>query len=450
MPPAQLKTGWREFLRAIMKDMSASVEKIKIPGEIRVLIAAAFIIAIGFGIITPVLPQYAESFGVGAFGVSAVVSIFGLARLIFAPASGRLTMKFGESGVYITGVTIVGISMFAVAFAQTYTQLLIFRGLGGFGSTLFTVSAMSFLAAKAPPTIRGRVSGAYASAFLIGNISGPLVGGLLVALGPRAPFLIYGGALLIAAFVVYLGLHRQKNGKRHKVVDERMPWNFGDAIKDQSYRAALGSFFANGWASFGVRNAIMPLFAAAAFAGTGFFLDGPQTAAVALSIFAAGNVIAVTFSSRLSDKYGRKPLIVIGLAVAAIGTGVLGFMTSPMLFFIASLIAGAGTGMMNAPQQAAIADLVGQERKAGTVMSAAQMASDVGSIIGPLFIGWIVDLYGFELGFAITGGILAVACIVWTFAPETNVRVAGERPLTGSVPTVSRSNGQSPSDSDQA
>ena len=56
MTPAQLKTGWREFLRAIMKDMSASVEKIKIPGEIRVLIAAAFIIAIGFGIITPVLP----------------------------------------------------------------------------------------------------------------------------------------------------------------------------------------------------------------------------------------------------------------------------------------------------------------------------------------------------------------------------------------------------------
>ena len=429
--------------------MSTSVEKIKIPGEIRVLIAAAFIIAIGFGIITPVLPQYAESFGVGAFGVSAVVSIFGLARLVLAPLSGRATMKFGESGVYITGVTIVGISMFAVAFAQTYTQLLIFRGLGGFGSTLFTVSAMSFLAAKSPPSIRGRVSGAYASAFLIGNISGPLVGGLLVALGPRAPFLIYGGALLIASLVVYLGLHRQKGGRRHKVVDERVAWSFGEAVKDHSYRAALGSFFANGWATFGVRNAIMPLFAASAFAGTGFVLDGAQTAAVALSIFAAGNVLAVTFFSRLSDKYGRKPLIVIGLAVAAVGTGVLGVMTDPILFFIASAIAGAGTGMMNAPQQAAIADLVGQERKAGSVMSAAQMASDVGSIIGPLFIGWIVDVYGFELGFAITGGILALACIVWTFAPETNIRVTGEGPTTGSRPIVPEPTEQSRSDRDQ-
>lgn len=429
--------------------MSASVEKIKIPGEIRVLIVAAFIIAIGFGIITPVLPQYAESFGVGAFGVSAVVSIFGFARLIFAPVSGKATSKFGESGVYITGVTIVGISMFAVAFAQNYTQLLIFRGMGGFGSTLFTVSAMSFLAAKSPPSIRGRVSGAYASAFLIGNISGPLVGGLLVALGPRAPFLIYGGALLIASAVVYIGLHRQKNGKRHKVADERVEWSFGEAIKEHSYRAALSSFFANGWATFGVRNSIMPLFAASAFAGTGFFLDGAQTAAVALSIFAVGNVLAVTFSSRLSDKYGRKPLIIIGLAVAAIGTGVLGVMTNPILFFIASLIAGAGTGMMNAPQQAAIADLVGQERKAGSVMSAAQMSSDIGAIVGPLFIGWIVDMYGFELGFAITGAILAVACVVWMSAPETNVRVNPDGPGTGSVPTVSPSSGQHRSDHDQ-
>src|SRR5699024_4596922 len=163
--------------------------------------------------------------------------------------------------------------------------------------------------------------------------------------------------------------------------------------KEQSYRAALTSFFANGWATFGVRNAIMPLFAASAFAGTGFFRDGAQTAAVALSIFAVGNVLAVAFLSRLWDKFVSEPRLVVGLAVAALGTGVLGFMTDPWLFFLDSLIAGAGTGMLNAPQQAAIADLVGQERKAGTVMSSAQMASDIGSITGPLFIGWLVDVY---------------------------------------------------------
>src|SRR5699024_6637281 len=150
--------------------------------------------------------------------------------------------------------------------------------------------------------------------------------------------------------------------------------------------------------------------------------------------FAAGNVVAVTFSSRLSDKYGRKPLIILGLFVAAIGTAAIGFMVNPWLFFTASLIAGAGTGMLNAPQQAAIADLVGQDRKAGTVMSSAQMASDVGSIIGPLFIGWIVDIYGFQLGFGISGLILAAAGGIWIFAPETNVRGVPNGPRTGQHP----------------
>src|SRR5699024_3358167 len=110
-----------------------------------------------------------------------------------------------------------------------------------------------------------------------------------------------------------------------------------------------------------------------------------------------------------------------------------------------SLVAGAGTGMMNAPQQAAIADLVGQERKAGSVMSAAQMASDIGSILGPLFIGWIVDLYGFELGFAITGMILATACILLVLAPETNISAApyGSRNVSRQI--VSPASGHSDS-----
>ena len=162
--------------------------KIAIPREINILIAAAFVIAIGFGIIAPVLPQYAHSFNASALAVSAIVSAFGLTRLLFAPFSGRLTAKFGETPVYMTGVLIVALTMFLIAFAQTYWQLILFRAIGGIGSTLFTVSAMTFLARKSPSKIRGRISGRYASAFLFGNIAGPILGGLLVGLGTRAHF----------------------------------------------------------------------------------------------------------------------------------------------------------------------------------------------------------------------------------------------------------------------
>lgn len=409
---------------------------VPIPREIKVLIAAAFIIAIGFGIIAPVLPQYAQSFNASATAVSAVVSAFGLTRLLFAPFSGRITSRFGETPAYMSGVLIVALSMFMIAFSQEYWQLLTFRAMGGIGSTLFTVSAMAFLARKAPPSIRGRVSGAYASAFLIGNIAGPVVGSALAVFGYRVPFLIYGSALVVAAGLVFILLRDSRLADRG-APDTRPEMRVVEAWERTSYRAALTSFFANGWATFGVRNSLTPLLAATAFTGTGFWLDGPQIAGAALSLFAVGNIATVAFSSRLSDVHGRKPLIIMGLLVAAAGTAFIGWMDNPWLFLALCVVSGAGTGLLNAPEQAAVADIVGQDRKAGPVMSTAQMASDLGSISGPLIAGLVVDTAGFGWAFMLTGGILVVGAISWMFAPETNVPLAPGGPRTGSLPTVS-------------
>jgi predicted MFS family arabinose efflux permease len=78
---------------------SAFVEKPSTPrisGELKVLVLSALNIATGFGIVAPILPQEEAGFGVSALTVSAVVSAFGLFRLLFAPASGKLTQALGE------------------------------------------------------------------------------------------------------------------------------------------------------------------------------------------------------------------------------------------------------------------------------------------------------------------------------------------------------------------
>ena len=213
---------------------------VRIPRELWVLVAAAFVIALGFGLILPVLPQFAQSFGVGATASSIVVSAFAFFRLLFAPAGGRLIARFGERPIYLAGLVIVAISTGATAFAHTYWQLLVYRGLGGIGSVMFTVSAVALIVRLAPPSIRARISSVYASAFLFGGILGPVAGGLLGNLGLRVPFLVYSVALLVAASLVAVfisgsALRPAEGAPVLPVMAVR------DAWRDSAYRASIGS-----------------------------------------------------------------------------------------------------------------------------------------------------------------------------------------------------------------
>lgn len=392
--------------------MTTSAAPARIPREIWVLIAAAFVIAIGFGLITPVLPQYAQSFGVGATASSIVVSAFAFFRLVFAPGGGKLIAALGERPVYLIGLVIVALSTGATAFADSYWQLLLFRSLGGIGSTMFTVSAVALIVRLAPPSIRGRVSSAYGSAFLLGGIGGPVMGGLLGNLGLRVPFLVYAVALLIAAAIVGV-LIRPEALRPAADAPVRDVFTMRDGLQDSAYRAALGSAVANGWANFGVRNAILPLFAASVVG------SAPWVAGAALAVFAAGNAVGLTFSGRRSDRVGRKPFIIGGLVVSGLATLVTGWAGSLALLLLVSVIAGLGAGTLNPAQQASLADVIGHERNGGPAIAAVQMASDLGSIIGPIVAGVLVDRGSYPLAFGLTGLITLAAALPWLRARET-------------------------------
>lgn len=384
----------------------------RIPREIWVLVAAAFVIALGFGLITPVLPQFAQSFGVGATASSIVVSAFAFFRLVFAPAGGRLIARLGERPVYLLGLLIVAVSTGATAFAQTYWQLLLFRGLGGIGSVMFTVSAVALIVRLAPAEIRAKVSSTYASAFLLGGIGGPVVGGVLGNLGLRVPFLVYAVALLIAAGLVWVLLSHAAL-QPPSGTPELPVMTFRNGLADNAYRAALGSSFANGWANFGFRNAILPLFAAFVIA------PEPWVAGTVLAIFAAGNAIGLTHAGRRSDAVGRKPFIIGGLLISGLVTAITGFATTLVLLAAACVIAGIGAGTLNPAQQASVADVVGRERNGGPALAAFQMASDTGSIIGPILAGALIDHGSYHLAFAATGLITLLAVLPWLRARET-------------------------------
>ncbi len=397
---------------------SAPTRRDAIPREIWVLVGAAFVIAIGFGIVSPVLPAYARSFDVGVAAASVIVSAFAFFRLVFAPAGGVLVGRLGERPVYLTGLLVVSASSFATAFAQSYVQLLLFRGLGGIGSTMFTISAMALLVRLAPPRARGRVSSAYGSAFLVGGMIGPVLGGVLAGWGLRAPFIVYGVALLLAAAVVAVGL----GGARLRPAPdraERPAMTVGEAWRSPVYRAVILSGAANGWTNFGVRMAVLPLLATAV-------LDEPWVAGAVLAVGAVGTAATLQVSGRLTDRLGRRPLVLAGLLTMAVSMALLGQAARPgiptaaglVVLLGLSVVSGVGAGMVNPAQQAAVADVVGHLRNGGKVLSVFQMSQDGGAIVGPILIGLVADAAGFGWAFATTGLVCLLGTLLWWRAPE--------------------------------
>lgn len=384
----------------------------KLPFEIWVLVAASFVIAVGFGILAPALPTFATSFNVGVTAASAVISVFAFMRLAFAPVSGRLVTRLGERTVYTWGLLIVALSTGACAFAQTYWQLMVFRGLGGIGSTMFTVSAIALLVRLSPPSMRGRSAGLWATSFLLGNIAGPLVGGGLIIWSIRAPFLVYAGALVLAAVTAWLFLRRSPLAGRDPDRVEQV-LTVRQALRHRTYVAALAASFANGWGVFGVRISLIPLFVVEVLQRE------ESLSGIALAVFAAGNAAVLLISGKLADTIGRKPLVIVGLIVAGGGTIWLGFTDDVPMFLLSSLVAGLGAGLLSPPMNAAVADIVGSKGRGGTVLAASQMAADVGAIIGPIAAGAIAETTSYSVAFGVTGGISLLAVLFWLRAPET-------------------------------
>lgn len=387
------------------------MQELKIPREIWVMVSAAFIIALGYGLIAPLLPQFIVSFDVSMAAAGLVVSIFSASRLIFAPAAGRLIDRVGTRGVYLTGLLTVAITTGLVGIAQDYWHIVALRAIAGIGSTMFTVAAMALIVKLSPPAIRGRCSATYATAFLLGNVIGPLVGASLSFLGFRWPFFIYGVGVALAALVVWVlmpAVNEAEDPGR-----QLPPMRLNEAWGDTAYRAVLTSNFAQGWINMGVRVAVLPLFAAA------IFHNGAKASGIALAVFAAGNAVVLQFSGSWSDRIGRRPLIMAGLVGSAVFVGTLGLANTVVTLLILSAFAGASSGLIVPSQQAAIADVVGSKRSGGQVLSTFQMAGDFGQILGPIVIGFLADHYGFEVAFAVCAVVAAGGVVAWGFGRDT-------------------------------
>ena len=324
------------------------------PREVTVLTAVAFAVAVGFGVVVPAIPVFAREFGVGRTAAGAVISAFAFMRLVSALASGRLVNRIGERVVLATGIGIVAASSAVAGLSQSYWQFLLLRGIGGVGSAMFTVSAISLLLRVVEADQRGRATSLWQSGFLFGAIAGPAIGGPLTEISLRAPFFVYAGTLAVAGgigmlFLTHTPLHDLETGAAPPAQT-----SLRDALRVSGYRAALVASLGNGWVLFGVRSSLIPLFvtdkdgigATATWIGVGLFVSAATQGA---SLLVVGS---------FTDRVGRRPGMIAGGAIATVA--VLGLVVSDSLavYVVAMAVLGVGSSFLGVAPSAAVGDVV--------------------------------------------------------------------------------------------
>lgn len=403
----------RDFFSRLRPDASE-----RLPRDVLVLGVIAFFVMVGFGVVIPVLPVYVRSFGVGYVEVGAVVSAFALVRLIASAFCGWLINRGGERAILAIGIGIVAVSSGLVGIAETYPQVLILRGIGGVGSAMFSISAMTLLLGTTAPAIRGRAMGFYQGGFLIGGMAGPALGGLLAVISLQAPFFFYAGTLAVAGLVGLFMLQPKSRDVPSGPVADPLPFRL--VARDSRFIAACLANLAQGWSSFGVRSALVPVLVVE------ILHRPPVWTGIAFAVAAVAQTIALAPAGRFVDKVGRRPAIVGAYAVGAVGMLAIPFAPTIWALIAVLSVYGVAAAFMGTAPAAAVGDAAGA--RGGQPVAVFSAFSDVGAIIGPLVAGVLVDTVSFPAAFGTAVVLMFVASAYALRMPVERPRVSEKAP----------------------
>jgi MFS family permease len=387
-----------------------------LPRETFVLALVAFCVALGFGIVVPAVPLFAAELGVGATAAGAVVSAFALMRLVSGLAAGRLVDRVGERVALQVGLGVVAVSSALAGLAQSFPQLLVLRGVGGVGSAVFTIASTSLLLRVASAAQRGRTQSVYRGGFLLGGIVGPAFGGAVLGISLRAPFFLYAVTLLLAALAAATLLPSvprrgpptevaagvgEDDGVPIGVVPEPPHTPLRTALAHPTYQAALAGNFAVGFSVLGVRSTVVPLLVVGE---QGLRLD-PGWVGAAFTLAAVVQGVLLLPAGRFVDEVGRVPALVLGGLVAAAALVGLAAATGPVTLLLSTAVFAAGAALLGVAPAAMVGDAV--QGRGGTAVAVWQMSSDLGSVVGPLAAGLLIDNGSYEAALLVSAAVVA-------------------------------------------
>jgi MFS family permease len=391
----------------VREGLRQSLDLIRGNERLLVIMISTMLVMSGQGVISPVLPLFARSFGASAASVGMTLSAFALARLILNVPFGIASDRYGRRPLLVAGPLVTGLGMIGSGFAQGIPDLLLWRVLAGAGSAMYMTGAQVYLVDISTPQNRARVLGANQGALLVGVSIGPGIGGVLAdAFGFRVPFFAVGAAALLTTIYGYLRLP-----ETHAPSSAGRPLERGLRASRPSggpaWRQLLGSrdFLAVSLLTAmvfltraGGRFTVFPLLASAEFGYSASSIGALFTAMALI------NLIGLAPAAAITDRVGHKAAILPSGVVTALALALIAWTGDAAVFLGSALLLAVGTSIMG-PAPAAYAANVAPDEVRGLAMGLYRSAGDFGFVLGPVVLGAIADA-------TTLGGALAVNSVV--------------------------------------
>ena len=343
---------------------------------------------VGFGIMLPVLPLYAEDFGASPAMAAAVIAVFSAAQMVAAPLWGRLSDRIGRKPVLIAALIGSSIGSLVTGLAGVLWVLFLGRVLDGASGSSYAVGQAA-VADLAEPEDRPRLLGLLAAAFGVGFVAGPLIGSIAALGGRELPFFV---AAALAAGNAIVALVRLPSG-RSAGRSAGMPAGQSAGLGPKPGRLAL-------WGAAGPavrRLAVLSLVAMVGFAGfeaTFAMLVEHRFPDVGdptiYGLFALIGLLMVLVQTRIvgpvNARLGTRStlrtalsLVAAGMVVLAMGGGWAGLAVALVLLVV-------GQGVFGPTLSNATVETVGADGR-GSALGLQQSAGAFGRILGPLLAG---------------------------------------------------------------
>ncbi len=345
-----------------------------------------FIDLLGFGIVIPILPYYAQTFGASAWQLGWLMTSFSLMQFLFAPVWGRVSDRYGRRPVLLGSLIGTIISMTLLGFAHTLILLFIGRLLAGiFGASIST--AYAYIADVTDETNRAKGMGILGAGFGLGFIFGPAIGGLLSQWGYSVPMFAAAGIALVNLIYASFKLEEPKLSEEMRAKNRSKRFDaqaLKIAFSERTERIAILLFF-------GVTLAMTQMEAVfALYLGKTFSYDA-RTAGMLLAL---SGIIMVLIQGGLIGKlvkyFGESKLVRGGAFICALGLMGFALAPEPRLLVAALIIMSLGHALLH-PSLSSLASRGGSHENKGIVMGVFQSAGSLARVIGPPVAGWLFD-----------------------------------------------------------